>query len=109
MAKSKHRKKQVADNKKVLEKAKKKCRVQNSNLNRSRRKLQDADKENADRSSYAMQSPSMLESAGGESGNRWWVWMVKWYIRLVPGWPIQCSHTGKLLIMLRSIPCPLST
>ncbi len=70
MAKSKHRKKQVADNKKVLEKAKKKCRVQNSNLNRSRRKSQDADKENADRSSYALQSPSMLESAGGESDEK---------------------------------------
>jgi len=46
MAKSKHRKKQVADSRKLLEKAKKKHKILNSSLNESRRRSLELDKEN---------------------------------------------------------------
>lgn len=70
MAKSKHRKKQVAENRKHLDKAKKKHKALNTSVNRSRRKSQEIDKENVDQVGYKCRgdrSPIPVKGASGKA------------------------------------------
>ena len=70
MAKSKHRKKQVVENKKHLEKVKKRYRNQNTSINRSRRKSEENDKENLDQSNCEVVAPeSPSPAAAREASN----------------------------------------